>query len=905
MPQAQTYQSEFTGLEMDARFAAVAQLTAALEALTTVVAQKYVKPASGIPSTDMDADVQAALAKANTAVQSLADYYTKSEVDQLLAAINGMEYVDVATLPTASANTLGKIYLVGPDASGYYSYYYTSYDGSAYSWVGPLGTTQISLANYATKDELSQLEAKVDEISKTEAADTGEEIKVVSEDGQTTILEITENGVDAKNLKSNGTPVLTEHQDISGLATKEEVYPKISDIEVEPTFGDEDEIVIETAGGVPVANIKESGADFKNLKSNGVPVSTGIDPEINAKVASNTGRLNSVENDLSALTSRGVGGYAFASSQILSEVFDGHNIFIVKDKQMKNWSSTTDTGYNSTSFVNIDKVTLIEFMGLRPKDGTNAPIYLYDSSFQQVAIAEIEESETISGAFKCDLGEYPTAYYAVFNDNGNAVEPIIKMYVATEQAKNGRKVLVGCYYFAGWSETTFPNIHNTEELINGDRVSVFGPLDDGSFKGEGWLVSPDIQLNSGTSSITLTNSCIFNDNGNCAVFMREAGGVWEKVADMPIVKPYVVETADTEIAIPAKYAGKMVNIGFCISNKNGELSAVWTINALEVTSNGTIVFSRDYTDHSNLDMQISDTDVWSPAKETMAYNGTNGYVGSLYNQHDASIIDKQILLAKSKGIDYFMLEWFYHDDQSTLNVEAIHNEVNHIGINAMMKSLQKLGFKFALMVTNHSPFRIVGLENWKAAFRYLKNTYFDDPSYLIVNNKPVFYIFDKSDFRDHSADLEQFFISELGYDGMYVLYTNYNTVPNSGELVARDISDLYDASKNWNINAYTGGNYRYNFVTNITCGWDSHPWFLRPSPYARPTDWFVPDIEKWKEMLKWAFDFSKAYNNGIFRSMLICAFNELGEGSYLLPTIGDRRGEMICALNDVKQLKTI
>lgn len=161
MPQAQTYQSEFTGQEMDARFAAVAQLTAALEALTTVVAQKYVKPASGIPSTDMDADVQAALAKANTAVQSLADYYTKSEVDQLLAAINGMDYVDVATLPTASAETLGKIYLVGPDASGYYSYYYTSYDGSDYSWVGPLGTTEISMANYATKAELSQLDQKV------------------------------------------------------------------------------------------------------------------------------------------------------------------------------------------------------------------------------------------------------------------------------------------------------------------------------------------------------------------------------------------------------------------------------------------------------------------------------------------------------------------------------------------------------------------------------------------------------------------------------------------------------------------------------------------------------------------------------------------------------------------------
>ena len=146
---------------MDERFRAVATLAEALTVLEQAIAAKYTKPADGIPSTDMDADVQAALEKANTAVQSLADYYTKTEVDQLLAAINGMDYVDVSTLPTASASTMGKIYLVGPDGSGYYAYYYTSYDGTNYSWVGPLGTTEISLANYATKAELSQLDQEL------------------------------------------------------------------------------------------------------------------------------------------------------------------------------------------------------------------------------------------------------------------------------------------------------------------------------------------------------------------------------------------------------------------------------------------------------------------------------------------------------------------------------------------------------------------------------------------------------------------------------------------------------------------------------------------------------------------------------------------------------------------------
>lgn len=157
-----TYQSVFTGQEMDERFTAVAQLQAALLEVETALSAKYVKPASGIPETDLDSAVQSALAKARSAVQDLSNYYTKTEIDSLLAAVNSQEYVDVATLPTASASTLGKIYLVGP-TNNQYDRYYTSYDGSAYSWVAA-GSTEINLSNYATKAELNQLDQEVDEI---------------------------------------------------------------------------------------------------------------------------------------------------------------------------------------------------------------------------------------------------------------------------------------------------------------------------------------------------------------------------------------------------------------------------------------------------------------------------------------------------------------------------------------------------------------------------------------------------------------------------------------------------------------------------------------------------------------------------------------------------------------------
>ena len=54
--------------------------------------------------------------------------------------------VVVSVLPTASASTLGKIYLVGPDGDGEYDRYQTTYDGNSYSWA-PLGSTEIHLTD--------------------------------------------------------------------------------------------------------------------------------------------------------------------------------------------------------------------------------------------------------------------------------------------------------------------------------------------------------------------------------------------------------------------------------------------------------------------------------------------------------------------------------------------------------------------------------------------------------------------------------------------------------------------------------------------------------------------------------------------------------------------------------------
>ena len=74
------------------------------------------------------------------------------------------QYKQVETLPTASADTVDYIYLVESDTPNVYDMYYTEENQGAYSWQ-PLGTTAVQLSDYATKAEVSQLEAEVHNLS--------------------------------------------------------------------------------------------------------------------------------------------------------------------------------------------------------------------------------------------------------------------------------------------------------------------------------------------------------------------------------------------------------------------------------------------------------------------------------------------------------------------------------------------------------------------------------------------------------------------------------------------------------------------------------------------------------------------------------------------------------------------
>ena len=142
-----------------------AAINTALSAYSTTT-QMNAAIAAAIANFYTKQEVDALIANFITAsTQNLAYYYLKSEtysateVNQLIDAVKQFTYEAVSVLPTASASTVGKIYLVPsttPSAQNvkdeYITLTVTEEETTTYSWE-KIGTTQVDLSNYYTKSQ--------------------------------------------------------------------------------------------------------------------------------------------------------------------------------------------------------------------------------------------------------------------------------------------------------------------------------------------------------------------------------------------------------------------------------------------------------------------------------------------------------------------------------------------------------------------------------------------------------------------------------------------------------------------------------------------------------------------------------------------------------------------------------
>lgn len=266
-----------------------------------------------------------------------------------------------------------------------------------------------------------------------------------------------------------------------------------------------------------------------------------------------------------------------------------------------------------------------------------------------------------------------------------------------------------------------------------------------------------------------------------------------------------------------------------------------------------------------------------------------------------AIMERQIDLASKNGVDFFAFCWYWSDDMGSFNEQAVKSNPRHTSLELFLKAKNKNKMRFCIMIANHNGAIIQGEKNWRRTIDYFSENYFKDSQYLSLDNKPVVIYYMPQQAQPFLLSMQKEAMNK-GYDGIYTMacgnilpgydaFTWYNSFEGSDKSEAHDYSRLFSyVEKTW-----------YSFpdsvVVNPLCsvGWDRRPWESKEN-----TVYYInkkPSL--FRDHLKNAVDFLFGSNNPN-PVIMVYAWNELGEGGYLVPTKGDPKGKY---LKQVKKAK--
>ncbi|MDP4226210.1 MAG: glycoside hydrolase family 99-like domain-containing protein [Bacteroidota bacterium] len=277
-----------------------------------------------------------------------------------------------------------------------------------------------------------------------------------------------------------------------------------------------------------------------------------------------------------------------------------------------------------------------------------------------------------------------------------------------------------------------------------------------------------------------------------------------------------------------------------------------------------------------------------------------------------AIMEKQIDLAADNGINFFAYCWYWRDSNGPINTEGINKLTLHSSMNFYLKAKNKKRMKFCLLVANHQGSEIKGVENWEKAADFWMQ-YFKDPQYVKVNGKPLVIIFNTSGIDNEDIAMMQNVAKKHGLAGLTIagcgnttdknfdIRTHYNM--NPGYVAGHEehpYKELVDTHKKQWI-----GTEKQPYLPEVTVGWDKRPWEDKTGhgiggakegwyfPHRTPAEFhgFLSDAVNWMN------EHPKQTTRE--RMVLVYAWNELGEGGYLMPTKGDPDGSYLKVIKSV------
>ncbi len=275
-----------------------------------------------------------------------------------------------------------------------------------------------------------------------------------------------------------------------------------------------------------------------------------------------------------------------------------------------------------------------------------------------------------------------------------------------------------------------------------------------------------------------------------------------------------------------------------------------------------------------------------------------------YDESDPSVINKQADWIAGAGIDYVVFDWYWNERQKSFNTHAVDA--------FLLRSKKTPGFAFAW--ANHND-NIRRPDQFEHMVDTILSRYAKDSRYWGIDGKPVIFVVNGQRFietedacckRGSLIGSATKVAKQRGFSGIYFVAG----MPATKYWVAQGLAAGFDGFSAYNIRRpivgkgnesvlppisyaeLTSGYARVwdwmlsqpiNYLVPVSAGWDKRPWGgskRAAEDFSRPVS---------PQQFERHFDeaLTLARSNARAKGVVICCWNEFGEGTYIEPTEND------------------
>ncbi len=291
-----------------------------------------------------------------------------------------------------------------------------------------------------------------------------------------------------------------------------------------------------------------------------------------------------------------------------------------------------------------------------------------------------------------------------------------------------------------------------------------------------------------------------------------------------------------------------------------------------------------------------------------------------YGSDQISVAESHIEMAVRGGIDCFVVSWWKRNSPAAtkfLNTTLKASNIDQVKFAMLYESKGALTTGSA-----DGDFADGAIDNFVSDMVYFTDTYFDHPSYLHINGRPVVYVYLTRFWKNFNSNMLQTINNRVGKNILIIAdnpYYDANSSPHTSPNGIRDNSPVFEAYTSYNMYQFTrvqngeqAVDYMFRHALPVYKKWSKDTVFF-PHVLPKYRDFreghkpLVGDTEGFTRQLRVFACLPRPewYRNEFPNLMFVTSFNEWWEGSSVEPDKDEYGYQFLDAMKSFKNSEVV